>query len=91
MNFLAALGVLLFGVGLGGLLVWLQQTAARRQFRQELEAELDQALFGLSRRQAQLNIERMSLNGANCEAAGERGKNAAVSGDPRVDRTYPAR
>ena len=37
MNILQALGVLLLGVGLGGLLAWLQQTTARRQFREELE------------------------------------------------------
>jgi hypothetical protein len=43
MNILQAFGVLLLGVGLGGLLVWLQQSAARRQFREDLETLTDQA------------------------------------------------
>lgn len=56
MNILQAVGILLFGVGLGALLIWLQQTAARRQFRQELETQVDQALFGGWRRQRVINI-----------------------------------
>ena len=36
------------GVGLGGLLVWLQQSAARRQFREDLETLTDQA-FSVAR------------------------------------------
>jgi hypothetical protein len=43
MNILQAFGMLLLGVGLGGLLAWLQQTAARRQFREELETLTDKA------------------------------------------------
>jgi hypothetical protein len=56
MNTLQAFGILLLGAGLGALLIWLQQTAARRQFRQELETQIDQALFGELRRQRLLNI-----------------------------------
>ena len=56
MNVPQALGILLLGVGLGALLVWLQQTAVRRRFRQELEAQIDQAIFGGLRRQRLLNI-----------------------------------
>jgi len=43
MNIPQAFGLLLLGVGLGALLVWLQQRAARRQFREELETLTDQA------------------------------------------------
>jgi hypothetical protein len=51
MNILPAFGVLLLGVGLGGLLVWLQQNALRRQFREDLEALTDQAFSVDSRRE----------------------------------------
>jgi uncharacterized membrane-anchored protein YhcB (DUF1043 family) len=53
-------GILLLGIGLGALLIWLQQTDARKQFRQELEIQIDQALFGELRRQRLLNICRES-------------------------------
>jgi hypothetical protein len=56
MNILQAFGILLLGAGLGALLIWLQQTAARRQFRQELETQIDQALIGELRRQRLLNM-----------------------------------
>jgi hypothetical protein len=56
MNTLQAFGVLLLGAGLGALLIWLQQTASRRQFRQELETQIDQALLGQLGRQRLLNI-----------------------------------
>ena len=56
MNILQALGVLLLGVGLGALLIWIQQTAARRQFRKEMETRIDQALFVGPRRQRLVNI-----------------------------------
>jgi hypothetical protein len=56
MNILQAFGVLLLGAGLGALLIWLQQTASRRQFRQELETQIDQALLGQLGRQRLLNI-----------------------------------
>jgi hypothetical protein len=58
MNILQAFGILLLGAGLGALLIWLQQTAARRQFRQELETQIDQALCGELRRQRLLNIRQ---------------------------------
>lgn len=48
MNIMQAFGALLLGVGLGGLLVWLQQSCARRQFREDLEARIDQACFDRS-------------------------------------------
>ena len=51
MNILEAFSILLLGLGLGALLMWVQQTAARRQFRQQLETQVDQALFGGLRRQ----------------------------------------
>jgi len=51
MNIGLAVGILLLGAGLGALLTWLQQTAVRRRFQQELETQIDQALFdGLRRR-----------------------------------------
>lgn len=56
MNILQAFGVLLLGAGLGALLIWLQQTASRRQFRQEIETQIDQALLGQFGRQRLLNI-----------------------------------
>ena len=56
MNTLQAFGILLLGAGLGALLIWLQQTAARRQFRQELENQIDQALIGELRRQRLLHM-----------------------------------
>jgi hypothetical protein len=56
MNTLQAFGILLLGAGLGALLIWLQQTAARRQFRQELENQMDQALIGELRRQRLLPV-----------------------------------
>jgi len=49
MNIPLAFGLLLLGVGLGGLLVWLQQSAARRQFREDLETRIDKAFFARSR------------------------------------------
>jgi hypothetical protein len=58
MNILQAFGILLLGAGLGALLIWLQQTAARRQFRQELEIQIDQALFGELCRQRLRNIRQ---------------------------------
>jgi hypothetical protein len=60
MNILQAFGILLLGVGLGALLIWLQQIDARKQFRQELEIQIDQALLGELRRQRLLNICRES-------------------------------
>jgi hypothetical protein len=56
MNILQAFGVLLLGAGLGALLIWLQQTTSRRQFRQQLETQIDQALLGQLGRQRLLNI-----------------------------------
>ena len=60
MNILQAFGILLLGVGLGAVLVWFQQNDARKQFRQELEVQIDQALFGELRRQRLFNICRES-------------------------------
>jgi hypothetical protein len=60
MNILQAFGILLLGVGLGALLIWFQQTDARKQFRQDLEIQIDQALFGELRRQRLLNISHES-------------------------------
>ena len=51
MTIIHAFGVLLLGTGLGALLVWLQQTGARRRFRQDLQDQIDQAVFGGLRRQ----------------------------------------
>jgi hypothetical protein len=69
MNVLQALGILLLGVGLGALLVWLQQTAVRRRFRQELEAQIDQAVFGGLRRQRLLNNQRIPSSVPTCCSA----------------------
>jgi len=60
MNILQAFGILLLGVGLGALLIWLQQTDARKQFRQELEIQIDQALIGELRCQRLFNISHES-------------------------------
>jgi hypothetical protein len=46
MDVAAALGIFLFGLGIGGLLVWVEQTAARKQFRDKLETQLNEAFFG---------------------------------------------
>jgi hypothetical protein len=56
MNIVQEFGILLLGAGLGALLIWLQQTAARRRFRQELEAQIEQAFLGELGRQRLLNI-----------------------------------
>jgi hypothetical protein len=50
MSQLAVAGFLL-GAGLGGFLTWIRQTAVRKRLLQNLESELDQALFGGLRRQ----------------------------------------
>jgi hypothetical protein len=63
MNILQAIGILLLGAGLGALLTWLQQTAVRKQFLQELEAQVDQALFSRLRSQRLLNIRRTPSSG----------------------------
>jgi len=50
MSVLQAFGILLLGAGLGALLSWIQQTAARKQLEQELETQLYEAIFGWRRR-----------------------------------------
>jgi len=64
MNILQAFGILLFGACLGALLMWLPQTAARRQFQQELETQIDQALFGGLRRQRLADVRQEFEPGA---------------------------
>jgi len=71
MNIVQALEILLFGVGLGALLIWPQQAAARKQFRQELEAQIDQALIDGLHYQRLLNIlsdaERVRKSWSLCD------------------------
>jgi hypothetical protein len=50
MTLLAVSSALMFGMGLGGLLVWFQQTDARARFRQEIESQIEQAIYGRMRR-----------------------------------------
>jgi CHASE1-domain containing sensor protein len=50
MTLLVAAGALFIGMAVGGLLVWLHQTDARARFRQEIEGEIKQALYGRRRR-----------------------------------------
>jgi len=50
MNTPQVIAIFLLGVGFGALLIWLQQIAVRRQFRQEIVSQIDQALFGGLRR-----------------------------------------
>ncbi|SRR5208337_2282825 len=72
MNVPQALSILLLGAGLGAFLVWLQQTAVRRRFRQELETQIDQAVFGGLRRQRLLNIREIPSSGpTRCSAPTE--------------------
>jgi hypothetical protein len=54
------LGTLLFGLGSGALLTWLQQSAAKTRFRHELEAQVEQALFGRFRPKQRLNTSHAS-------------------------------
>ena len=58
MNILQAFGLLLLGAGLGALLIWLQQTGARKQFRQELQIQIGQAFLGELRRHRLLNVRQ---------------------------------
>jgi len=51
MNIQQAFGILLFGTGLGALLIGLPLAAASRKMRQRLEAQIDQALSRGLRRQ----------------------------------------
>jgi hypothetical protein len=66
MNLPQAFGILLLGAGLGTLLTWLQQTGVRKRFQQELESQIDQALFGGLRRRKLLHMRRMPSSGLNC-------------------------
>jgi len=61
-----AFGILLSGAGLGTLLTWLQQTGVRRRFQQELESQIDQALFGGLRRRKLPHMRRMPSSGLTC-------------------------
>ncbi len=60
MNILQEFGILMLGVGLGALLVWLQQRTARKQFRQEIRLEIQGALSGPSRRQPTNTTQHVS-------------------------------
>jgi hypothetical protein len=64
MNILQAFGIFLFGAGLGALLMWVPQTAARKHYRQELETQIDHALFGGLRRHRLDHIRQESEPGA---------------------------
>jgi hypothetical protein len=66
MNIPQAFGILLLGAGLGTLLTWLQQTAVRRRFQQELESQIVQALFGRLRRRRLLHMRRIPSSGLTC-------------------------
>lgn len=78
MNIALAFGLFLSGAGLGALLTWLQQTAVRRQFQQELETQIEQALFGGLRRRRLINIRgRPSSGPTRCSAPPE----AIATGD----------
>src|ERR1700687_468304 len=66
MNVPQAVGILLLGAGLGTLLTWLQQAAVRRRFQQELESQIDQALFGVLRRRKLLHMRRIPSSGLTC-------------------------
>lgn len=45
-----AIGIWLFGAISGALLSWFQQVSSAQSYRQKLETQIDQALFGRSRR-----------------------------------------
>jgi hypothetical protein len=66
MNVPQAFGISLFGAALGTLLTWLQQTVVRRQFQEELESQIDQALFGGLRHQRLLHMRRIPSSGLTC-------------------------
>ena len=50
MTITLALGLFLLGAAVGALLTKMHQTTVRKQFQQDLEAQIDQAFFGGLRR-----------------------------------------
>jgi hypothetical protein len=63
MSIALAFGLFLSGAGLGALSTRIQQTAVRRQFQQELETQIKQALFGGMSRRRLLNSRELPSGG----------------------------